>query len=920
MLFVIVSCASVGHGRGMLSVHALQCEFKTNPIGIETRRPHLSWKIESKQRNQMQSSYRIWVADSPEKLDRGGVKCWDSKIVTTDQSIQIEYAGQPFKPDKKYYWKVKVWSRSGEESDWSETASWHTGLFNESGWNHAKWIGIEQLPDSLKVVPGIHLSGDSLGNKGLRRPVVPQFRKEFNVKKSITLATLFICGLGHYEASMNGIKIGNSFLSPGWTHYDKTCLYNSVDVTDRLKIGNNTIGVIVGNGFYNINRERYRKLVIAFGMPKMICKLIIHYADGSEETVISNSDWKCSPSPVTYTSIYGGEDYDARLEQQGWNISGFDDSQWTNALPVEAPRGKLTAETDFPLEVMEVIQAKRVQNEGPIGMLVDFGQNASGIIEIKLKGKKGQSVKLVPGELITAERKINQKASGEPYYFSYTLKGDSVESWKPRFTYYGFRYVMVEGAVPDTSKPTTDVPRIIDLKFLHTRNSSPQTGEFTCSSRFFNQLFDLIRWAIRSNLQSVVTDCPHREKLGWLEQTYLMGCSLFYNYELYPLYKKLVWDMMDAQTSSGLVPDIAPEYVRFEGGFRDSPEWGSAAVIVPWMITQWTGDQEVLERAWPMMERYVEYLGTKADHHILSHGLGDWYDLGRRFPGPAQLTPKELTATAIYFYDIKVLAETAELLGFQTEAKKMHLLSEEVKKAFNGAFFNESSKTYSTGSQTAMSMPLSLGLVEERFRKNVFQNLVDSINASGKALTAGDIGFHFLVKALEDNGASSLVYDMNFRDDVPGYGFQLAKGATALTESWAALEEVSNNHLMLGHIMEWFYAGLAGIQQDKKSTGFKKLIIQPEITGDINEVNARYESPYGSIKSEWNKQGDTFALSVDIPVNTTATVYLPTNKTGTVQESGEKIEKVRDIVFLRTENNKLLYQIGSGSYSFKMRL
>lgn len=900
--------------QNLISVTNIRCESMINPVSIESGYPRFNWVIDSKERGTQQTAYHILVSDNPEKLRNNIGNIWDSKVVKSDRSIQVEYAGTPLISEKKYFWKVKIQNQAGKESVWSEMASWQMGLLSVSDWDNAVWIGFENLPDSMKVVPGIHLSGDQLGYKAVNRSVVPLFRKEFAVEKKIKSAMLSISGLGHYETTINGQKIGQSFLSPGWTNYDKVCLYNTYNVTAQLKQGKNTIGVIVGNGFYNINRERYRKLVIAYGYPKMISKLKINYADGTSTTVISGKDWKCSPSPIVYSSIYGGEDYDATLEQKGWDQSGFNDSTWKAALPVSAPSGKLTAETDFPVIIHEIIKVKKTEQTKPGKYLYDFGQNCSGIIELKVHGKKGSVIKLTPGELITADKKINQNASGGPYYYSYTLKGDGVEVWRPRFTYYGFRYVMVEGAVPESEKTNTVTPQIIDLKLLHTTNSAPKIGEFTCSNQLFNQIYTLIDWAVRSNLSSVVTDCPHREKLGWLEQTYLMGASLHYNYNLYPLYKKIVRDMIDAQTSDGLIPDIAPEYVPFEEGFRDSPEWGSAGVILPWMIWQWYGDQSVIEEAMPMMKKYIAYLGSKANGHILSHGLGDWYDYGPKAPGVAQLTPKALTATAIYYYDILLLSQMMELSNHKDDAKIMTTLAGEVKNAFNAKFFNKETKVYSTGSQTAMSMPLCVELVDENDRKAVFNNLVDSITKSGKSLTAGDIGFHFLVKALEENGGSQLLYDMNFRNDVPGYGFQLKKGATALTESWPALEEVSNNHLMLGHIMEWFFTGLGGIKQEENSVAFRNIIIRPEIIGDITWVKSSYQSQFGLIRSEWKKENNTLEMKVEIPANTSATIYLPTNQEASVTENGKKA------TISRSSDGKYFCKVGSGNFIYKMSI
>ena len=897
-----------------VSISGLTCELKKNPVGIESTSPRLSWIINSAERDVQQVSYHILVSDSQEQLKDNIGNSWDSGIIQTNQSIQVAYSGNELVAEKTYYWKVKITDQKGRTTGWSETGTWQMGLLSTKDWGNARWIGYENLPDSMKVFPAVHGNGKELGNKALKRSTVPQFRKEFKVEKKIKSANLYISGLGQYEATLNGQKIGTSFLSPGWTSYDKTCLYNTYDVTKQLQTGANVIGVVVGNGFYNINRERYTKIVIAYGYPKMICKLKINYTDGTSNTVVSGTDWKCTPSPITFSSIYGGEDYDATLEQQGWDKPGFNDSKWKQVIEADIPRGRLVAESDYPVKYNQAIKVKKIEQHEPGKYLYDFGQNCSGIVQLTVTGKKGDVVKLVPGELITKDKKINQRASGSPYYYTYTLKGNGIEVFRPLFSYYGFRYVMVEGAAPASDKQKVGDTQILDLQMLHTCNSSPSNGSFTCSNQLFNQVYTLIDWAVRSNLQSVVTDCPHREKLGWLEQTYLMGASLHYNYDLYSLYSKAVRDMIDSQLDNGLIPDIAPEYVPFGGGFRDSPEWGSAGVILPWMVWQWYGDQSIVQEALPMMKKYVAYLGTKATDHILSHGLGDWFDYGPNPPGEAQLTPKALTATAIYYYDIKLLAQMLELTGNSADADEMRSLGSEVKKAFNTKFYNVATKTYSTGSQTAMAMPLCVGLVDDNVRLEVFQNLEKSINESGKKLTAGDIGFHFLVKALEEGGGSQLLFDMNFRDDVPGYGFQLKKGATALTESWPALEEVSNNHLMLGHLMEWFYTGLGGIKQDVNGVAFKNIVIRPEIVGDITYAKLSYRSVYGLIKCDWTKTGKSLEIKVEIPANTSAIIYLPTNNGASVTEGG------KSIAVTKTADGKCFCKVGSGKYDFKMIL
>ena len=374
-----------------------------------------------------------------------------------------------------------------------------------------------------------------------------------------------------------------------------------------------------------------------------------------------------------------------------------------------------------------------------------------------------------------------------------------------------------------------------------------------------NRIHRLIDYAIKSNMQSVLTDCPHREKLGWLEQTYLMGNGVHFRFDIAQLYRKQVSDMIDAQTAEGLVPDIAPEYVEFLGGFRDSPEWGSAAVILPYLLWKWTGDTRIIETAWPMMFDYARYLEKKSSGHILNYGLGDWFDLGPKSPGVSQLTPVALTATAIYYHDVNLLAEMAAVTG-KPEKEMLEKWAENIRTAFNSRFFDRERRVYSTGSQTAMSMPLCVGIVDPPSREKVFTNLVDSIVAGNKALTAGDVGFHFLIEALTRGGASDLIFDMINRDDVPGYGYQLKKGATALTESWPALENVSNNHLMLGHVMEWFYAGLGGIGQAPASSGYREIEIRPEIPGDLTFVNTSFHSLPGWIRSNWKKVGNRSPL------------------------------------------------------------
>jgi alpha-L-rhamnosidase len=474
----------------------------------------------------------------------------------------------------------------------------------------------------------------------------------------------------------------------------------------------------------------------------------------------------------------------------------------------------------------------------------------------------------------------------------------------------------VNGAVPQGDGNEKALPVIIDIKGLHTRNAAATVGSFKSSNDLFNRTFNLIDWAMKSNMASVFTDCPHREKLGWLEEAHLVGSSLHYNYDIHRLALKCINDMRMAQTPEGLIPEIAPEFVQFDKPFRDSPEWGSNAVILPWYVYKWYGDKQVLADSYDMIKRYLAYLGTKGNGHILSQGLGDWYDLGPNHPGVSQLTPKGVTATAIYYYDLNIAADIATMLSKPQDANAYKKLASEVKQAYNKAFFNAETKQYASGSQTANAMSVYMGLVAPKDEQTVIENIVKDIRGRGNSLTAGDIGYHYLLNVLDDAGRSDVIYDMNSRDDVPGYGYQLKHGATALTESWAALPSVSNNHFMLGHLMEWFYNGLGGIRPAADAVAFNKIEIRPEVVGDVTYVNADYVSPYGKIVSNWKKSAQRFELTTAIPANTTATIYLPVSEKASISVNGKNILQQKNIKILGYRDGKFRIAVGSGKYTF----
>jgi Glycogen debranching enzyme len=915
LFFLYIWCMSVGSVIANTLPVRLRVDNREEPMGVTPEQLRFGWQLQSSQRGTMQTAWQLQLAASQDGWDEESALLWDSGKVLSDGQHFIPYQGSPLTSGRRYFWKVRIWDQDGKATPWSDVTSFVTGVFHTSEWEDSQWIAYESLPDTLKVVPGVHGSGDNLGNKAVKRAVIPFFRKSFTVDKPVAEAYLFISGLGHYEAYLNGEKAGDHFLAPGWTAYEKRCLYNTYSVKEQLRQGENVLGALVGTGFRYINRERYRKLVRAEEYPVLRARLLIRYADGSAETIGTDDTWRTDQSPITFSSIYGGEDYDATLEQPGWNKPGFDAASWKAVQIADGPDGRLEPERDHPLKVMDVFEPKRITKVGTDSLLYDFGQNASGIIQLAVDGKRGDKIRIIPAEILDDDGLPYQGASGSPYYFEYVVKGTGHESWQPRFTYYGFRYALVTVESEGTLEQDN-----IQLTMLHTRNSAPEVGEFHCANPLFNQINELIRWGIRSNLASVATDCPHREKLGWLEQTHLIGSSLRYNYDMYGLYNKIVDDMIEGQLENGLVPDIVPEYVPFEGGFRDSPEWGSASIIIPWYLYQWYGDRSVLERAYPMMKRYLAYLGTKANDYLLSHGLGDWFDLGPESPGVSQLTPIGLTASAIYFYDASLLTQIAGRLGYKADSIRYQTLAGQIKTAFNKAYFDQDRAVYATGSQTSFAMPLYMGLVDSAMTKRVEQNLVDSILHHKKALTAGDVGYRYLLRALENAGASQLIYEMNNRDDVPGYGFQIRRDATALTESWAALKYVSNNHMMLGHLMEWLYSGLLGIRAAEDGLGFKSIDIRPAIIEGLSAASGRYDSPYGPVEVAWKNERGKLEMKVCIPPNTRAKIYVPHRPGNEITERGAAVSKSRDIEYIGDEGKYAVINVGSGTYVFKTEI
>lgn len=901
-IYLAIALAFLGSGASAqqedLHPTELRCENASSPFGIDVAQPRLSWKLESKARGQRQTAYQIEAFTRAYLVTPGSEKLWDSGKVASEESLNIRYAGSELESSQEILWRVRIWDQNDHASAWSRPKQWTTGLLKPEAWQ-ARWICAPATSDSLLL------------------------RKEFFVKPGFRRAIAHVTGLGQYEMSLNGTKVGTDLLSPGWTDYNDTILYDTRDITAQLREGANAVGLTLGNGMYHVERRnRFAKFTGSFGPLRAICQIELEYADGTKEFVVTDESWRTHPGAITYNSIYGGEDCDARLIPKGWNQPKFKDRDWRHAVAVVRPAGNLRGHSaaSEPLRAIEIRKPVKIQKLSDFTTVYDLGQNASYMPRLRISGPAGSTVRLIPAEVVNADGSIQRSTTGSTNrgisWWQYTKATDKTEDWFPQFYYVGCRYLQVELA---PAKPHGKLPTLESLEGVIVHSSAAPVGEFECSNPLLNRIRNLVRWAQRANMVSVLTDCPHREKLGWLEQYHLNGPAIRYEFDMARMFTKGMNDMADAQTDTGLVPNIAPEYTEFKGAFRSSPEWGSAFLIVPWQQYQFCGDLDLFRTHYADMKRYFAYLENSASNHIVHLSLGDWFDLGPKKSGASQNTPPPVTATAFYYHDAWILSQAAALLGKEEEAKIFTAKAETIRRAFNEKFFDATNRTYATGSQCANALPLVFGIVEPAHSNAVLASLVKDVATHDGQMTAGDIGFRFLLQALAQGGRSDLIYTMINQDEKPGYGYMLKKGETSLTEAWDANLTTSHNHFMLGQITEWFYQDLAGIASDPAGPGFKKIIIKPNPVGDLTWAKASYDSVRGEISSEWHRDANSFKLQVRIPANTTATVFVPTTSPDSVTENGKALAQTAGVKFLRQEENCAVLVIESGEYRFEAK-
>lgn len=767
--------------------------------------------------------------------------------------------------------------------------------------NSPSWIGAITKADA-HIPEGRSFSGGKLkGDEKLlwdavdslsRRSII--LNKVFDTGKgTVAKASVKICGLGFYELTINGRRVGDSEFAPAWSDYDKTVFYNVYDVTDLMLPLNNDICVLLGNGFYNEQGGRYAKMRVSFGPPTLYFDLCVTYSDGQQEHIVSDGTWRYRLSPVTFNSIYGGEDHDARLEDMGSASEVMPEAAvWRDVVIQESPKGVMREQIALPVKIME-----RYSIHKRLGTTTfDMGQNLSGYPEIRVRGRRGQKVRLYVGETLTPDTLVNQKQTGRPYYYTYTLRGGDSETWHPRFSYYGYQYIQIEGAVMEGDDNPLGLPVIEDLQSCFVYNSAPKTGYFECSNQLFNDTYRIIDRAIRSNWQAVWTDCPHREKLGWLEQDWLNGEGLIYNYDCRAMIEQTMRNIVDAQHADGSMPEIAPEYTVFKGSwakpFLESPEWGGAIIALPVLYDSYYGSDKLCREYYEPMLRYVDYLHTQDSCYILNQGLGDWYDYGEGKAGFSKNTPVPLVATAHYYKWTLSMAFIAQQMDKREDEERLFARADSIQVAYIREFYNPETHSFGTGSQASNAISRVLRLVPDGDIAKVMDNIYADIAAHGNRLTTGDVGNRYLFEALSIHNPK-LLYEMLNHHDVPGYGYQIQKGMTTLTEQWNPEHGASMNHFMMAHINNLLIPFFAGIQ-----TGGGEVWIWPHPVGDLQWCKASTTAYSGEYSVHWQRNDDGLLMTVSIPDGDEAWVINP------FTQSSEKYCAGTHKIILRKDEEK----------------
>jgi alpha-L-rhamnosidase len=794
---------------------SLRCEYLEDPLGIDMAKPRFFWLAGHQERGQVQSAYQIVVSTDP-KAGAGDV--WDSGKVASARSTQVPFAGKVLESGKSYFWKVKVWDRDGRESAWSDVARFDTGLFNKGDWKGV-WIGPKN-----------------------------QLRKEFTLNGRVRRARAYVAGLGYYELRLNGRKAGNHVLDPAWTTYEKRVLYVTYDVTNFLRNGANAVAVTLGHGWYKARA--------------LLLQIDIEMEDGTTTSVVSDTTWKSADGPIVADSIYDGETYDARRETAGWERPGFDDKGWAAAEAVKGPAGVLSAQLMPAIQVVDTIVPLKLSSPLPDVYVFDMGQNFSGWARLRVEGPRGTDVRLRFAELLydngTLNRENLRSAQAEDHY---VLKGEGKEAWEPRFTYHGFRYVEVTG-FPGTPKLDTIRGRVV-------HSAVEPVGSFAASKDVLNGLQRIITWGQKTNLHSIPTDCDQRdERMGWMGDAQGTAEEAIMNFDMAAFYTNFVRDIRDVQDGKGRITDTVP---HIWGSRPADPAWGTAYPLICWYMYRYYGDTRILEEQYAGLRKYVEFLKSTAENGVLkwSH-YGDWVAVEK--------CPSAIVSSFYYYYDVKILADAARVVGKTADAIRYDKLAAEIRTAFNREFYDPKTGDYADGTQTANTLPLFLGIPTQREDSAGGRLFDDIVYKHDSHLTTGIIGTKYIMELLTRNGNADLAYDIAVKTDYPSWGYMIANGATTLWELWQKREGPSmnsHNHPMFGSVGSWLYKALAGINLAPGTTGFESVLIQPQMVRDLTHASGSTRTVRGEVACAWSRTERSIRVEVTIPFGSEAEVVIP---------------------------------------------
>lgn len=886
-----------------LSLKDLTCEHKINPMGVDLQNPRFSWKINSPGFNVMQTAYSIRVATDP-KFSSSKI-VWQSGKISSDASVLVEYIGPELKPGQKYFWQVKVWDNKGKVSKWSETAFWETGLLSPSNWK-AKWI--EMKGDTLRYSPS------------------PHFRKEFSLSKSVAKARIYITSHGYYELQLNGKKVGDQVLTPGWTDYGKRLQYQVYDVTSQLIKGGNAIGAVLGDGWYRGTLAWGNNWAVYGKTLGVLMELRITFGDGTEESIITDETWKCSnDGAIRMNDIYNGETYDATKKLTGWNLTGYNDNAWKPVVIGKYNFGNVIASEGSPIRKIQEIKPVKIFRTPKGSLVVDMGQNMVGWLRLKVSGPKGTVVTLRHAEVLDK--------FGEFYttnlrlakcQLNYTLAGTGEEVYEPRFTFMGFRFVEVTGFPGEL---TTD-----NITGVVVHSDMLVTGSYESSNKLINQLQHNIQWGQKGNFVDVPTDCPQRdERLGWTGDAQAFSRTAAFNFDVSSFFTKWLKDVATDQKPGGEVPDVIPDILNKQDAKTASPSagWGDVAVIVPWTMYKVYGDKKLLETQYPSMKAWVDYIRNKAgDSYIWKGGskYGDWLfyhpNINDHTAADGYTEP-DFIATAFYAYSASLVASAAKELGKSDDEKFYTDVFNKVRDVFNHEYVTPAGRV-GTNSQTSYVLALMFNLLPEDLRANAAQLLVKDIKSRRNHLSTGFLGTVYLCHILSQTGYSDVAYDLLLQETYPSWLYPVKMGATTIWERWDGQKTDSTfqdpgmnsfNHYAYGAIGDWMYRVSAGIEANKP--GYKGITIQPHLTKKLNYSKASFESAYGTIASGWERKDGEILIKVTVPPNTTATIILPVSDDGKVTESGKAIKENPNFKDIRTLHNNVMFETGSGQYIFE---